>query len=57
MIDLTRVRTRWGANPHYVNVDLDKAEIGYLVWQAQFFVGVCRSHRGVRRRTSLMSLP
>ncbi|MFF0266873.1 hypothetical protein [Kribbella sp. NPDC004536] len=30
MIDLTRVRARWGRNPHYVNVDLARSEIGYL---------------------------
>ncbi|TQJ16353.1 hypothetical protein FB475_0447 [Kribbella jejuensis] len=30
IIDLTRVRTRWGTNPHYVNVDLSRSEIGYL---------------------------
>jgi len=31
MIDLTRIRTRAGVNPHYVNVDLDFAEVGHLV--------------------------
>jgi len=31
MVDLTRVRTRWGSDPHYVNVDLDYREVGSLV--------------------------
>lgn len=31
MIDLTRVRLRWGANPHYLNVDYGSTEVGYLV--------------------------
>ena len=30
MTDLTNVRTRRGADPHFVNVDLHNSEIGYL---------------------------
>ncbi|MEV4264104.1 hypothetical protein [Kribbella sp. NPDC049584] len=30
MTDLTHVRTRRGADPHFVNVDLYDNEIGYL---------------------------
>lgn len=30
MFDTARVRTRWRSDPHYVNVDLDGDEIGYL---------------------------
>lgn len=31
MLDLKRVRMRWGSNPHFINVDLDGNEIGYLL--------------------------
>ncbi|WP_432877830.1 hypothetical protein ACQPYH_29550 [Kribbella sp. CA-245084] len=31
MIDLTRVCTTCGRDPHYVNVDLNPDEIGYLL--------------------------
>ena len=30
VFDLSRVRTRRSSDPHYVNVDLDNEEIGYL---------------------------
>ncbi|TCO32884.1 hypothetical protein EV652_104490 [Kribbella steppae] len=31
MKELARVRTRWVSNPHYVNVDLGRREVGFLV--------------------------
>ncbi|TCO38153.1 hypothetical protein EV646_12166 [Kribbella antiqua] len=35
MIDPTRVRTRWGSDPRYVNVDVDGREVGSLVVSSQ----------------------
>jgi hypothetical protein len=35
MIDPTRVRTRWGSDPRYVNVDFDGREVGYLRLSSQ----------------------
>ena len=30
MIDVTHIRTRMGSDAHYVNVDVDQSEAGYL---------------------------